>query len=244
MTRLCDRALIVATGNPGKRREFETLLGPLLEPGWEVFDRSTFPGEIPEVIEDAETFVGNAIKKAVEPARHTGCCVLSDDSGLVVDALGGRPGVYSARYAGPDATDDANNRLLIEELAGISVEARTARYVAVICMALVDNAVGRALLASRGMSFDDLPRVETPREGELVRMGDVAVVYFQGSVEGRIIDEARGAGGFGYDPHFLVDAWQQTMAEVPLDKKNTISHRAKATAMTVAFFSRETSSKG
>ncbi|MFU8805663.1 MAG: non-canonical purine NTP pyrophosphatase [Bradymonadaceae bacterium] len=234
-----DTSLLVATGNSGKRREFETLLGPLLGDSWKVFDRKTWPDPLPEVIEDAETFTGNAIKKALEPARQTGACVLSDDSGLVVDALGGRPGVYSARYAGPNATDEDNNRLLVRELAGVPFEKRSARYVAVICLVLINNTIGRALLSRRGLTFADIPVHDSPGEGELVRCGDEAMVFFEGTVEGKIIDEACGAGGFGYDPYFLVEAWGKTMAEVPLSQKNTISHRARASDKLLEFFRSE-----
>lgn len=234
-----DTSLLIATGNAGKRREFEALLSPLLEEQWEVYDRRSWPEALPEVIEDADSFLGNAIKKALEPARQTGACVLSDDSGLVVDALGGRPGVYSARYAGPDAGDEENNQLLVTELAEVPFEQRSARYVAIICLALNNNTLGRALLSRRGMKFDDLAHHtegEPLREGQLLRHGEEALVFFEGRVEGKIILEGRGSGGFGYDPYFLIEPWNQTMAEVPLARKNTISHRAQATGKLLAYF--------
>lgn len=235
-----DTSLLIATGNQGKRREFEVLLSPLLDETWQVYDRRSWPEELPEVIEDADTFLGNAIKKALEPARQTGACVLSDDSGLVVDALGGRPGVYSARYAGPEAGDEANNQRLVKELAEVPFEQRSAHYVVILCLVLINNTLGRGLLSRRGLKFDSLAQHsegEPLREGELHRHGDEALIFFEGRVDGKILLEPRGSGGFGYDPYFLIEAWNKTMAEVPLAQKNTISHRALATEKLLAYFS-------
>ncbi|MFW6057938.1 MAG: non-canonical purine NTP pyrophosphatase, partial [Persicimonas sp.] len=100
-----DDTFLFATGNPGKRREFESLLGDFLNPNWRVFDLESWHDQLPEIEEDKETFWENALKKAYESSQITHSVALSDDSGLEVDALDGRPGVYSARYAGPDATD-------------------------------------------------------------------------------------------------------------------------------------------
>lgn len=231
--------LILATANKGKVREFAAMLKPWLASNWRLIDRMSWSSELPDTIEDADSFAGNAVKKAVEIARATGCCALSDDSGLEVDALGGAPGVFSARYAGEDAEDADNNRKLVQTLAGVPQEERTARFVSVVCLAIADNAVGRELLGRVGKDFESVENVaegEVGGEGTFVRLGDVVVVWFRGTVEGLIVDEARGASGFGYDPHFYVPTHDKTMAELSLEAKNAISHRSVALAKLVAFF--------
>ena len=177
--------LYLATGNPGKLREYEALAGGRV-------DLALVPdfARIPACDETGATFEENAVLKAEHYGRHVPGMSFAEDSGLEVDALGGEPGVRSARFSGHG--DEANNRLLVEKLRG--VEDRTARYVCVI--ALVNDA-------------------------RLVRS-------FRGTVEGRIIDEPRGTGGFGYDPHFYYPPLQQTFAEIPLDEKNRLSHRSLA----------------
>jgi XTP/dITP diphosphohydrolase len=139
--------LYFATGNPGKLREFRMAGGGLVE-------IELLPGfrEIPPCIEDGSTFEENAILKGRYYGKHTAGLLFSEDSGLEVDALGGAPGVYSARFAGPQATDEANNRLLLERLQGATV--RSARYVCVI--ALVDG--GRLLETLRGTVEGEIAR--------------------------------------------------------------------------------------
>lgn len=182
--------LLVATRNRGKVKEIKAFLDGLVG---EVFCAADI-SDLPETREDGVTFAENALKKAREACQATGLPVLADDSGLVVDGLGGRPGVYSARFAGPDADDAANNRQLLQEIAMIPAAGRKAAFVC--CMAYV-----------------------TP---------DGTEQLFEGKVKGTIIDQPRGEHGFGYDPLFLVDGYQQTMAELPLDEKNRISHRGQA----------------
>ena len=182
--------LLVATRNRGKIKEIKALLNGLVE---EVICAADLP-DLPETVEDGATFAENALKKAREASKVTGLAVLADDSGLVVDGLGGRPGVYSARFAGTDATDTANNVKLLQEVAGLSQAERSAAFVC--SMAYV--------------SPDGVERL------------------FEGRVEGTIIDQPRGKHGFGYDPLFLVNGYQQTMAELPLEEKNRISHRGQA----------------
>jgi XTP/dITP diphosphohydrolase len=148
----------------------------------------------PEILEDGTTFEENAIKKAVTIARYSDLPVMADDSGLVVDILGGEPGVRSARYGGPGLDDTGRNKLLLKRLAGIPVDRRSARFVCVIALALPDG---------------------TCRTVE-------------GTCEGLIIEEMRGAAGFGYDPLFLIPELAKTMAELTLEEKNRISHRARA----------------
>jgi XTP/dITP diphosphohydrolase len=135
--------VVLATGNAGKQREFAALLAPF---GLELLLQSAFGIEPAE--ETGTTFEANALLKARHAAARSGLVALADDSGLEVDALGGRPGVYSARYAGPDATDADNNALLARELEGIPPERRTARYRAVL--ALVRSAGDAAPLLAEG----------------------------------------------------------------------------------------------
>jgi XTP/dITP diphosphohydrolase len=156
-----------------------------------VRDLSAVP-DAPEVEETGTTFVANARLKALGISAVVPGLVLADDSGLEVDALGGAPGVYSARYAGKDGDDAANNAKLMQEMEG--VEDRTARF---RCM----------MVLSRGTEV----------------LGE-----FDGSVEGRIVDAARGGGGFGYDPFFVPDGYNRTFAELGAEVKNTLSHRARA----------------
>lgn len=186
------KELVVATANRGKLRELELLLDGVVE---RLFSPADFP-VFPEVVEDGETFAENAVKKARSAALATGKPVIADDSGLVVDELGGRPGVRSARFAGEGASDVENNAKLLRELAGVPAERRTAAFCCVI-----------ALCLPSGECFT-----------------------FEGRLEGAILDEPRGKGGFGYDPLFLVPDYGLTLAELPLEIKNIISHRGKAFA--------------
>jgi XTP/dITP diphosphohydrolase len=188
--------VVVATRNRGKLRE----LLPLFEELALGFELVTIDELAPdaELREDALTFEENALAKARQAAAATGLPALADDSGIEVDALGGAPGVHSARYAGVGATDDANNAKLVEALSGVPAGRRGARYRCVA--AFVDP--------SRGV--------------ELARAG---------ACEGRLLEAPRGTGGFGYDPFFvpvLVPDRGLTMAELPLDEKNHLSHRAAA----------------
>jgi XTP/dITP diphosphohydrolase len=147
---------------------------------------------LPPAVEDGATFEENAIKKALHYGRYTPGLLFADDSGLEVDALGGAPGVYSARYAGEHATDAANNALLLENLRG--VENRKARFVCAIAV---------------------------------VEGGAVRGVY-RGAVEGTIIDDARGDGGFGYDPLFYYAPFGCTFGEAGPAQKFDVSHRGQA----------------
>ena len=129
------KELLVASGNKGKLREFGELLRGVVDT---ILSPADFP-ELPEVEEDGDTFEANAIKKALSAARFTGKPVLADDSGLCVDYLGGRPGVFSARFAGESASDAENNALLLRELAGVPSENRTAAFHCVIALCLPDG---------------------------------------------------------------------------------------------------------
>ncbi len=230
-------SFVIATGNPGKRREFEVLLEDFLAPEWKIWGRNDFPEPLDEVEETAQTFRENALKKAMETATATGCCSLADDSGLEVDALDGAPGIRSARFAGDDATDEENNELLLSKLADVPEEKRTARFVAVIALALPDNQIARTILARRGLTLDEVAPAAPRTEGQPVRIGDRVVIWFRGTVEGIVATEAQGDQGFGYDPHFHIPNQDLRMAELSTEQKNQISHRANATRKLVDFFS-------
>jgi len=182
------KKIVIATKNKGKIKEMEQafagmdiLLVPL----------SDF-GELPDAVEDADTFAGNAHCKAAFYMQQTGCACLADDSGLEVAVLGGAPGVYSARYAGGHAGDAANNAKLLSELERVGAASSPAAYRCALCFIDTD---GQELLT-------------------------------EGSCQGIIRPQARGAGGFGYDPYFYVG--EQTVAELSLEEKDKISHRGEA----------------
>jgi len=217
-----ERTVVVATTNPGKVRELARLLdgaGILLRPMDQV------DPDAPEVVEDGATFLDNAWKKAVTAAVRTGLPALADDSGLEVDALGGAPGVHSARYAAPsdDASaplpgpgwpadrgerDRRNLEKLLEALAALPPGApRAARFRCVL------------VWAEPGAGADP------NRPGEPVGPG---IVIAEGSCEGTIAEAPRGTGGFGYDPVFLPVGEARTMAELSPEEKNARSHRAAA----------------
>ena len=187
--------LVIATNNAGKLGEFRELLAPA---GFELVTPTELGFEF-EVEETGATFRENAALKATAAARLTGLLSLADDSGLEVDALGGLPGVVSARYAGRGRTaagmdPDEQCRIVLRELEGVPDERRTARFRAVIAIA---DPAG-------------------------------AVRYAEGVFEGRIGHELRGEHGFGYDPIFVVAGRDVTSAELPPDEKNEISHRGQA----------------
>jgi XTP/dITP diphosphohydrolase len=194
---MTTRPLVFATRNKGKLVELRDLL-----PGIAVLSvdeaARQLGRDIPDVIEDADTFAGNAAKKAREVSAITGLPALADDSGLEVDALGGAPGVYSARYAGDQHDDAANNAKLLAALAGVPAAKRTARFRAVLALADVTGQLGNE------------------------------VVTADGTCEGIILDEPRGTGGFGYDPLFFAPELGQTFAEAGVGPKSDLSHRARA----------------
>ncbi|MCB9733526.1 MAG: non-canonical purine NTP pyrophosphatase [Deltaproteobacteria bacterium] len=203
------RTLAVATGNAHKRSELEAMLAPLGVTVVLARDHG-----LGEVVEDGDTFAANALKKAREGYEVTGFPCLADDSGLEVDALGGAPGVISARWAGPGQDDAANNDKLVRELAGVPPERRGARFVS--SLALV---VPAALAEHAG----DGPWA---RE-ELADLGAVAFSV-EGTVPGRMLDAPRGGAGFGYDPYFLYEPAGKTFAELSQDEKLGFSHRGRA----------------
>jgi len=219
--------LVIATRNLHKLREIQGILGE----GFDYRTLQDFPGA-PAVSEDAGTFAGNAAKKAIAISTwlaaspdftfrvpHPAVCVLADDSGLEVDALGGAPGVHSARFAALDgagqgnASDAANNAKLLGLLQDIEAEKRTARFRCVMALVPVPVsglASGSPSCAAGG--FENQPEL------------------FEGICEGTIGFEPRGQNGFGYDPLFFPLGHAQTFAELGDAVKNRLSHRAKALA--------------
>ncbi|MBN2705230.1 MAG: XTP/dITP diphosphatase [Deltaproteobacteria bacterium] len=183
--------LVLATANQGKKRELQALLAGS---GVEVHSLADYPGLVLPA-EDGVTFQENARLKAAAVAAAVGAWALSDDSGLEVDFLAGAPGVRSARYAGLEADDQANNRRLLAALSGVPAAGRGAAFVCVL-----------ALISPDGDEF-----------------------FFSGRCRGRIASQARGGGGFGYDPVFLAEPdFRRTMAELEAGEKNRISHRGRA----------------
>ena len=187
--------LVLASNNAGKLREFKRLLEPL---GIAVIPQADLG--IPEAEEPHVTFVENALAKARHASAHARLPALADDSGVCVHALGGEPGVHSARYAGEPKSDARNNALLVERLTGVAD--RRAHYYCVLV--LVRHAA------------------------------DPEPVIAEGAWHGRIVDEPRGSGGFGYDPYFEDVETGMTGAELPLDVKNARSHRGHAMRALIA----------
>jgi len=182
--------LLVATRNRHKTREIQHILGP------EFIVRDLADTEVPEIRENGTSFEENAKLKALVASRQLPGLVIADDSGLEVNDLGGAPGIYSARYAGANATNSEKIDKLLRELVRVRVtdHGRRARFRCVVALA---------------------------RNGDLLGI-------FEGKIEGKISDTARGDSGFGYDPIFIPDGFEQTFGELPEEVKNTISHRAKA----------------
>lgn len=184
------KKLIIATHNRNKFKEMRVALHGI---GWELVPAFEFPGA-PEVEEDGTTIEENSLKKARALAEFTGLTALSDDTGLFVDALGGRPGVYAARFAGENCTYADNVNKLLKMLEGVPEEKRKALF--------------RTVITLYGPS----------KEYQQV----------SGEVHGTITREARGQGGFGYDPIFLPSGSSKVFAEMTLEDKNHISHRGRA----------------
>ena len=185
--------LVLATHNQGKVKELTKMLrsdaGTLQQ--IEVVSLKAYP-DAPEVVEDGETYMENAVKKASAIAEYTGCLALADDAGLEVDALNGAPGIHSKRWAGEDATDAIRIAKLLQALEGRTD--RRARFIAAIAV-VHPNSVPKGV---------------------------------RGVCEGYITHAPKGETGFGYDPVFVPDGYEQTFAELGEEIKNQISHRAKA----------------
>lgn len=188
---MSSHTLVLSSRNQKKTREICELLTPV---GFEVIPVTDFP-DVPDVVEDGHTFAENAAKKATEVALQIQRWVIGEDSGLMVDALNGAPGIYSARYSGAGATDASNNAKLLAELSDVPEDKRTAGYVCSIALSDPNGIV------------------------------QIAV---EGTCRGRIISEAKGTGGFGYDPYFLLPEYHRTFGELSSLVKHRLSHRARA----------------
>ncbi len=184
--------IVFASKNEGKVKEIKAMLA---ETGIELVSLNSYTN-VPEIIEDGVSFQENALKKARIISEFTGEDVLADDSGLTVDILNGEPGIYSSRYAGPDASDEENNAKLLAELKNVPAGKRAASFNCVLVLYQKDGKIS----------------------------------FFEGKWQGQIIDEKRGANGFGYDPVFWVPELKMTAAELPADVKNKVSHRGQAFA--------------
>jgi len=182
--------VLLATTNQGKVRELEEMLN---EKNIQILSLRDFP-EFPDIEENGSTFAQNALIKARAAASYTGLLTLADDSGLEVDALGGRPGVFSARYAGEPKDDERNIQKLLADLKDVPDQLRRGRFRCALALVGPD---GREELT-------------------------------EGSVEGVILRNKKGSGGFGYDPVFYLPHLAKTMAELSLEEKNQLSHRAQA----------------
>lgn len=203
--------IVVATGNAGKVREFAHAFAPH---GKEVKSIRDYNG-IPEIVEDGDTFAANARIKAKTVGDALGLPVLADDSGLCVDALGGAPGVYSARYAGEGAADADNNAKLLRELRALAETGRLAPEAA----AGLPSGI-KALSAAR---FVCALAVYDPGTGQFTES--------EGAVPGLIVDRPLGEGGFGYDPLFWLPELGLSMAQLSTSEKQRISHRGRALAV-------------
>jgi XTP/dITP diphosphohydrolase len=230
-----DKTLLLGTSNKGKQREFDAMLTQHLPQGWRLIGPQSLDKPLPDVVEDQDTFYGNAAKKALELSLHAGCAVLAEDSGLVVAGLSGEPGVLSARWSGVHGDDVANNKKLVARVSALpDTTSRAAHYEATICLAFLDDALGQQVLRALGTAWDALPHGVPTVAATAGRVGERGLVWVRGVVEGVITLEARGEGGFGYDPYFLLPARGLTMAELSMADKNAISHRARALAALAA----------
>jgi XTP/dITP diphosphohydrolase len=221
--------LLIATRNNHKVGEIRAILGDQFR----FLTLNDFPGA-PVVVEDADTFAGNAMKKAAELARWlaeehstfniqlpTPNFVLADDSGLEVDALNGAPGVHSARFAALDRSENApdadNNAKLLRLLKAVPLEKRTARFRCVLALV-------------------PLPQDRVKNSSPVCYAEEFGSHIFEGACDGRIQFSASGRGGFGYDPLFVPDGFQKSFAELGEAVKNQLSHRAKALEKLKRFF--------
>ncbi len=181
--------LVLASNNAGKLKEFSEILGPI---GFTLHPQGEF--DVPEADEPHATFVENALEKARHASRLTGLPALADDSGVCVNALGGAPGVWSARFAGEPKSDARNNEKLVADLAAHAD--KSAYYYCVLVY--------------------------------VRHADDPQPVIADGVWAGEIVAEARGNGGFGYDPHFWIPALGKCTAELAPSEKNALSHRGQA----------------
>ena len=201
--------LVLSSRNAGKIREMTQLLSDL-----GVTVSSSQDHHLPEVDETGETLAENALLKAQAAYETTGKMSLGDDTGLLVDALGGAPGIYAARYAGPDATYADNNNKLLRELEGVGPQSRTAAFVCHLTLLVPPGLVATQELRQA--------------LGGQIHSSGAYQVDVVGQLDGTITTELSGQDGFGYDPVFLHAESGCTLAEMSLEGKNQISHRSRA----------------
>ena len=187
------RTIVLSSRNKKKTQEVSEILAVV---GFTVIPVTQF-ADVPDVEENGKTFAENAAKKASQVALQLKQWVIGEDSGLMVDALNGAPGIYSARFSGAEATDEKNNAKLIADLSNVPDEKRGAGY---ICSVALSNPAGEIRIAC------------------------------EGTCRGRILREANGEGGFGYDPYFLIPEYHLTFGQLSSVVKHRLSHRARAFA--------------
>lgn len=196
------KKILIATKNKGKVEDFKAIFD---QDQIEVVSLLDLDASIDDIEETGETFSENAILKAEGIAEKLNMPVLADDSGLAIDYLAGRPGVYSARYAGINKDDQSNNEKVMRELEGVPMSERTATFICALAFAVP---------------------------------GEETVVKF-GKCSGVIVEEPAGENGFGYDPLFMADGFDRTMAQLSADEKSRISHRGRAIEALVKWFDSE-----
>lgn len=207
------RKILFATQNKGKVKELRALLADL---PLEILSATELPN-FPSVKETGVTFEENALLKARESALHAGMPALADDSGLMVDALDGAPGVLSARYSGPGATDTKNTELVLHRLRRTPWARRTARFLCVVAFVDPTNSRSNGVAPNDDSTLDEITQLA------------------HGHCEGYILEALKGSSGFGYDPVFYYPFLAKTFAELPASAKNKISHRARAMKTMAAF---------
>lgn len=175
--------------------------------------------QLSEPVENGTSFEANALIKARAAARESGLIAVADDSGLTVDILGGAPGIFSARWCGHHGDDAANNALLLAQLSDIAPENRGAAFVCAAALVIPAGVTGRVAGAAGGVAGGSADEADGVGVHEIVEIG---------TMRGRLLREARGAGGFGYDPLFVPEGYEVTSAELSAEQKNAISHRGKA----------------
>ncbi|OXM15319.1 RdgB/HAM1 family non-canonical purine NTP pyrophosphatase [Paenibacillus herberti] len=197
--------VVVATGNAGKIKEFAHAFAKL---NLQVRSMKDYPA-VPDIVEDGDSFAANARIKAGTLGRLLNAPVLADDSGLIVDALGGAPGIYSARYSGPGATDAANNAKLLQELGVVGAE---------VASEAAERPEGERLLSSA--RFWCALALYMPEQDDFIES--------EGALEGYILERPRGDYGFGYDPLLWIPGQGRSAAELSVEEKQRIGHRGGA----------------
>ena len=217
--------IIFATANPGKLREAAEVLGE----GYEIVSPAAL-GITEDIPETGNSLQENSLQKARYLFERTGLPCFADDTGLEVDALGGAPGIYSARYAGPEHDSQANMDKLLRDLEEQALSEAKSASADRPAPGLCESKVGKGFMAARG-SGDMPPYSRKARFHTVVTLilADGQPRFFEGVCEGAIARQKAGCGGFGYDPVFLPDAYPgRTLAEVSEEEKNAVSHRGRA----------------